>query len=159
MFHTWGYTTVVWPLFKGIFWTAKEKNTMDLKDRLKEFLEMTHSLLQADMQFCGKNCEKEEQEEEEEEEEEEEKEKCEFYESLKNDYEELMMWVFGRKNGTILNREALKIWKELHPTLPIPRVFETVQNLGREQTFICLLLDVFPLFLKEKNKPKSRWGS
>lgn len=126
---------------------------MNIEQELKQFLEGMRSL-GALKNFieearCGnKNCCQEEQQEDDEDDEE-----CEILESLEQDYKDFMEWAFGSARAIQTSkRKSVKIWKKLHPGLPVPRVMQTEKGLNPNMSTICLFMDAYPLYLAEKNK-------
>jgi|ERR1700743_3483 len=73
-------------------------------------------------------------------------EDCRLVKSLKEDYDGLMLWAFGAIE-ILTKRIALNQWKKLHPDLPIPRILKTEQDLSTPLIHICLVMDIFPLYL------------
>jgi hypothetical protein len=104
-----------------------------------------------------KNLRDNKNEDEEDEEGEEEESLCPYLKSLKEDYTDFAAWCFGSEDKG-LYKESIKNaklrWKRLHPSLEIPRIFQTNFKLEHSDMQLLLVLDAYPLFLKEKESKK-----
>ncbi len=90
-------------------------------------------------------------EEECENEEEDDDEGCELIESLNNDFQDYQNWLWG-DNKSFSKKEAIKIWKKLHPKHPVPRVLQSEKEIDQKLRDIAVMFDAFPIYLAEKNK-------
>jgi hypothetical protein len=72
--------------------------------------------------------------------------------SLEKDYEDFYAWCFGSKKEKLSMEKATKVWKERHPDLPLPRVFQSKCEFGLAITIMCLLMDAYHHFKAEKKK-------
>lgn len=86
------------------------------------------------------------------EEENEIEEECELMNSLSIEYKEFIRWALGCEETVISKCKASKLWKNLHPHIPIPRVFQTEKELDDSLVAICLMMDGYHHFVAEKNK-------
>ena len=81
---------------------------------------------------------------------EEEEEEDPIEKSLQKDYDDFILWAFGGARGEISIKEIKKLWKERHPNLPIPRVFETKKKLPTRIVMSLIFMDGYPLYLESK---------
>lgn len=107
------------------------------EDRLEEILRNLEELTQ-----LGRKLQDELGEEEEEDE---------IVKSLSEDYNDFFVWALGEKVVRCTRKELIKKWKKTHPDLPIPRIFQTDADIGKELTTICLFMDAYPLYLANED--------
>jgi hypothetical protein len=84
--------------------------------------------------------------------EDEDDEECEICESIEKDYDGFIKWAFGDEESPIKKSKAKKIWKRLHPHLPLPRFMLTDEKIDDFQTSICLLMDCYHFYIVEKDE-------
>lgn len=114
---------------------------------LRELLENFHSMIESD-EKCEdhKNCCEQEKNDDDD-------EGCEILEELDQEYRVIVEWCFGVNEKVVWSKsKTRKVWKRLHPNLPLPRILESEGKTGPLQMIIGLLIDAYPMYLAEKKK-------
>lgn len=120
---------------------------MDRKD-FEKMIEMMHSLIEMRKNLeSNSECDDCDENEEESDEDDEE---CPISKELADDYEAVMIWAFGKKYGAISRADSILLWQKLHPKLELPRVLKS-ENIQPLFHGIALLIDIMPMYFKEKN--------
>jgi hypothetical protein len=71
--------------------------------------------------------------------------------SLQEDHDAFMKWCFGADNCVAFKKsKAQRMWKKLHPNLPLPRVLKAEKYLRPELTSIALFMDAYGYYLAFK---------
>lgn len=73
-------------------------------------------------------------------------------ESLKKDYRECMEWAFGKMDGLTSKTQGRNLWEKRHPEIPVPRILKTEVPVSDLFALISMIIDVYPLYLKFKEK-------
>lgn len=73
---------------------------------------------------------------------------CEIAKSLQEDYNAFFTWAIGSNEPTCAKDQMIKKWAKKHPSLPVPRIFQTEVNLGAALSTACLFMDAYPLYLE-----------
>jgi len=94
-------------------------------------------------------CRKEDDDEDGRECDEDDEDVCPINLSLATEYDQLMTWAFGKWQG-LGKSESRKLWKKLHPTLPVPRVLKERHAIPSQFQNTALIMDILPIYLKEK---------
>ena len=71
---------------------------------------------------------------------------------IEKEYKNFLTWAIGEEIFIGEKKDALKRWKQLHPNLPIPRGLQINLTFENKEEIIMLMLDAYPLYLKEINK-------
>jgi len=114
---------------------------MDSEKEIRQFLEGLMGLMKQS-NCCSENrCEEDEDEDEDE---------CPEIQSLQKDYTACMTWAFGGESAKYSSKRAKKLWKNLHPDIPVPRILKSEVELNPHMSTICLIMDIYPYYLKSK---------
>jgi hypothetical protein len=84
--------------------------------------------------------------------EEEEEDICPFIQELEIEYKKIILWAVGTHDEPQIKKKAKRYWLTHHPDLPMPRLLKSDEVLNSYMSTICLLIDVIPLYLADKNK-------
>ncbi len=83
--------------------------------------------------------------------EEEEEKECEIEAALRNEYSDIISWAFGADFEGDTKGNSIEKWKNLHPSLPIPRVLRSKSEHPTSNT-LGMLIDVVPLYNQDKKR-------
>jgi hypothetical protein len=120
---------------------------MNRKD-FEKMIEMMHSLIDMRKSLeSNSGCDDCDENEEESDEDDE----CPISKEIADEYEAIMIWAFGNKYGAISRADSILIWQKLHPKLELPRILKS-KHIAPMFHGLALILDVLPLYLKEKTK-------
>lgn len=76
--------------------------------------------------------------------------RCPIEIELDKEYNDIVLWAFGKMKDPQTKGISIEQWKKLHPDLPIPRILNSTTEHPISNTF-GMLIDVAPLYYKHKN--------
>lgn len=79
---------------------------------------------------------------------------CKIIESLNDDLQAFQKWLWG-DNDKLSKKKAMKLWHELHPGYPLPRILQSEHTVHPEVRNYALWFDAYLIYLFEKRKVKN----